>query len=88
MAVVSTYIKREHAGAPFAPALLSSLSYLVGADVTELVVVVMCFVVARWKEGDADMMERVYPFHRVGSFYKASDMETVSNYRFRYKNLH
>jgi hypothetical protein len=48
--VVSTYIKKEHAGAPFAPALLSSLLYLVGADVTGLVVVVMCFVVARWKE--------------------------------------
>jgi len=50
MDVVSTYIKKVHAGAPFAPALLSSLSYLVGADMTELVVVVMCFVVvARWK---------------------------------------
>ncbi len=49
MAIVSTYIKKEHVGAPFAPALLSSLLYLVGTDVTELVVVVLCFVVARWK---------------------------------------
>jgi hypothetical protein len=69
MAVVSTYTYiKEHAGAPFAPALLSSLSYLVGADVTELMVVVLCFVVAKWKGGDADATERVNPFRRVGSF--------------------
>ena len=41
------YQKKEHVGAPFAPALSSSLSYLVVADMAELVVelvVVLCFI--------------------------------------------
>ena len=68
------YIYKRHAGAPFAPALLSLLLYLVGTNVTELVVVMLCFVVARWKGGDTDTTERVNPFCRVGSFYVAGDM--------------
>jgi len=41
------YRKKEHVGAPFAPALSSSLSYLVVADMSELVVelvVVLCII--------------------------------------------
>jgi hypothetical protein len=46
--VVSAYIKKEHAGALFAPALLPSFSYLAGADATELVARGVD-VVLRWK---------------------------------------
>ncbi len=74
----SQYIyQKEHAGAPFALALLSSLLYLVGTDVMELVDRGGGGVVLRHRQverGDTDVTERVNPFCRVGSFYVAGDM--------------
>ncbi len=64
------YIYKRHAGAPFAPTLLSSLSYLVGADVMELVVVMLFFIVARWKGGDADTTEHQEKPHLLIHTYK------------------